>query len=377
MKSNTPRIAIDGGPCSGKSTGMSYISRKLADVGIVALIVPEAATLLINSNIAPWTIGLIPFQHAVARLQLSNESVWLAEAEAIQKRTGKKCVLLCDRGLIGAAAYLPGDKRLESLGEILANFDIDIEKARTRYAGVIHMVTAANGAEEFYTLENNVARKETAAEARELDQRTMAAWLGHSHLAVISNIDREGKNISFEKKIHKAFSEVLGILGYPEPLEIEDKYLVEPFDFANFPVPYEVIDIKQTYLTPPEEGSEERVRMRKWLDSASYFHTIKRFAGKGTRTEIERIIGADEYERLLKKADPNKLPIKKKRHCFVWNAQYFEGDVFEEPHKGLYLLERERTNVNEATAIPPFIRVICDVTDDPAYKNGSLATISR
>jgi hypothetical protein len=43
-------------------------------------------------------------------------------------------------------------------------------------------VTAANGAEPFYTLENNETRLESAEEARRLDDRVLRAWVGHPRL---------------------------------------------------------------------------------------------------------------------------------------------------------------------------------------------------
>jgi len=58
---------------------------------------------------------------------------------------------------------------------------------RDRYDGVFHLVTAANGKEEFYTTANNLARRESAEEAREQDGRIQEAWLGHPHLRVIDN----------------------------------------------------------------------------------------------------------------------------------------------------------------------------------------------
>jgi len=41
-----------------------------------------------------------------------------------------------------------------------------------RYEAVIHLVTAAHGAVEFYTSANNEARYESASDAIELDKKT-------------------------------------------------------------------------------------------------------------------------------------------------------------------------------------------------------------
>lgn len=47
-----------------------------------------------------------------------------------------------------------------------------------RYDCVLHLVTAAKGAEAFYSLENNKTRSEGLEFARQLDTITMNAWLG-------------------------------------------------------------------------------------------------------------------------------------------------------------------------------------------------------
>ena len=41
------------------------------------------------------------------------------------------------------------------------------------------MVSAASGAEQFFSDANNEARYETPAEARELDKKLINAWVGH------------------------------------------------------------------------------------------------------------------------------------------------------------------------------------------------------
>ena len=45
-----------------------------------------------------------------------------------------------------------------------------------RYDIVLHMVTAANGAEAFYTTEGHASRWESAEVAREIDARILNNW---------------------------------------------------------------------------------------------------------------------------------------------------------------------------------------------------------
>ena len=46
MYKSLTKIAITGGPCSGKTTGLAKISSGLSDKGYEVIIVPESATLI-------------------------------------------------------------------------------------------------------------------------------------------------------------------------------------------------------------------------------------------------------------------------------------------------------------------------------------------
>lgn len=49
------------------------------------------------------------------------------------------------------------------------------------------MVTCADGAEEFYTSQNNEARYESKEQAVALDKKLVNAWVGHPHFSIIDN----------------------------------------------------------------------------------------------------------------------------------------------------------------------------------------------
>ena len=66
-------------------------------------------------------------------------------------------VILCDRGVMDCKAYMDE----EDWQAVLDEYQWKLSEIRdNRYDGVIHMVTAAEGAEEYYSLENNKARYE-------------------------------------------------------------------------------------------------------------------------------------------------------------------------------------------------------------------------
>jgi len=66
-----------------------------------------------------------------------------------------------------------------------------------RYDSVIHMVTAADGAEDFYDY-GNEARYETVEEARTRDKKLREAYLGHHRYYLVDN-----KHVNFNEKIRK------------------------------------------------------------------------------------------------------------------------------------------------------------------------------
>jgi len=149
--------------------------------------------------------------------------------ERLLRARGKPAVLLCDRGLMDGAAYMTE----EEWDKLIKKRDVDSasELREGRYNAVYHMVTAAEGAEQFYTLENNQVRTETPEQARQLDHRTRKAWVGHPNLKIFDN------STSFEKKLQRVVEEMSRLVGLPHCLErVTTKFLVrgEP-DLDSFP----------------------------------------------------------------------------------------------------------------------------------------------
>jgi hypothetical protein len=56
-----------------------------------------------------------------------------------------------------------------------------------RYEVVVHLVTCADGAVEFYNSATNEARYEDAKDAIESDKKLVNAWVGHPHFHIIDN----------------------------------------------------------------------------------------------------------------------------------------------------------------------------------------------
>lgn len=79
--------------------------------------------------------------------------------------------------------------------DTLKAVDLTEKQIADRYDLVLHLVTAADGAEKFYTCENNAARLETATQARELDTKIRNCYERiHKNVKVVDNsTDFKGK----------------------------------------------------------------------------------------------------------------------------------------------------------------------------------------
>lgn len=149
-------------------------------------------------------------------------------------------------------------------------------------------------------------------------------------------------------------------------IETERKYLIKYPDPKNIPNA-EITDIVQTYLT--SDGDKiRRVRKR----GEKYIYTEKTPLGFGSCEEYERELTRQEYDELLKQADPNAEPIIKKRVCFYYEGQLFELDVYDFS-KEYATLEAELDSIDRQIKLPPFIEIIKDVTGDGRYSNAALS----
>ena len=357
------KIVITGGPCAGKSTAMSWIQNAFSKMGYAVLFVPETATELITGGVAPWTCGTnADYQKCQLKLQLEKEKVF---EQAARTMDAEKVLIVCDRGTLDNKAYMNETEFAEAMKSIGSN-EVEL---RDNYDAVFHLVTAAKGAEEFYTTANNSARTETVTEAAELDNKLIQAWTGHPHLRVIDNTS------SFEDKMKRLIAEISSFLGEPEPYEIERKYLIEYPDikWLEGNPACQRIEIIQTYLNS-ESDEEVRVRQRGVDGHYIYFQTIKKRVSDLKRVEIERRLSQAEYLNLLMDAYTSRKQIRKTRYCLTYKNQYFEIDVY--PFwTDKAIAEIELSDENAKIIFPKQIKVIKEVTDDDSYKNVSLAKL--
>lgn len=358
-KKNITKIVITGGPCAGKTTAMSWIQNMFTDLGYHVIFIPECATELINAGISAKTCKNVEsFQNALMKLQIEREIIYEKAAKTIKN---DKVLIVCDRGIMDSKAFLT-DLQFSSILSELNKNEIEL---RDNYDAVFHLVSAAKGAEEFYTLENNTARTETIEEAILVDDNLINAWNGHPHFRIIDN------STNFDNKMKKLLKEISHFLGEPEPYEIERKFLIKYPNISWLEKNCKKLEIIQTYLNSNED---EEIRVRQRGDNGNYIYTqtIKRNISDVKRIEIEKRLSKDEYLDLLMNADTSKHPIRKTRYCLVYKNQYFEIDIY--PFwKDKAITEIELNSENQEFEIPKQLEVIKEVTNDKKYKNSELA----
>ena len=148
------KIVITGGPCGGKTTALSRIQRDLSHLGYTVLIVPETATSLISGGVAPWTCASnVEYQKCQMTLQQQKERIF---EQAARTMSHDKILIVCDRGEMDNKVYMSDDE----FEHVLDYLETNEAELRDSYDAVFHLITAAKGAEEYYTLENNSARYE-------------------------------------------------------------------------------------------------------------------------------------------------------------------------------------------------------------------------
>ena len=173
--------------------------------------------------------------------------------------------------------------------------------------------------------------------------------------------------------MERLLKEIAAFLGEPEPFEIEKKYLIYYPDIKsleNMPNCTKV-EIVQTYLKS-DDNTEKRVRARGIDGDYMYYLTEKRKVTDLKRIEVEKRLTQNEYLKLLMDADIKLHPIHKTRYCLSEDSQYFEIDIYPEWNNQA-IMEVELSSEDEKVKLPPFIKVIKDVTEDETYKNHNMA----
>mmetsp|Transcript_22931 Transcript_22931/g.47672 ORF Transcript_22931/g.47672 Transcript_22931/m.47672 type:complete len:451 (+) Transcript_22931:277-1629(+) len=370
------KIVLTGGPCGGKTTALARLSPYLRERGFEVISCPEAFTLLVSNGMAFDYLGAVQGMDLVVQDTVMDIQIGLEDGfERVLRARGKPGVLLCDRGLMDGAAYMKN----EDWEKLLKKRDVQCvsELREGRYNAVFHLVTAAEGAEKFYTLENNEVRTETPELARELDDLTRNAWVGHPNLKIFDN------STDFEKKLQRVVEETARLVGLPSQLERTTiKFILKKApDLNSFPedVSYQIFDVEKVYLydeiVNPSDRSDDItdeysfIRKRTTLNmegeasGSVYGLTIVQKTKDGQTIEKKRIITRREYSSLFNNRDKSRHVVRQQRISFLWNIQSFNVHVYQEPVSDICILHAQVKSTPETPVaegeveIPTFLDV--------------------
>ncbi|MCR5230859.1 MAG: AAA family ATPase [Solobacterium sp.] len=355
------KVVITGGPCAGKTTAMSWIQNHFTRMGYTVLFIPETATELISGGVCPWTCGTnLDYQKCQLKLQMTKEQLFEQAARTMPQ---EKILIVCDRGIMDNKAYMTE----EEFAEAVRYIGSDVVSLRDQYDAVFHLVTAAKGAEEFYTFENNAARYESVEQAVDLDDRLLASWTGHPHLRVIDN------STDFMEKMQRLINEMIRFLGETNPIASKRKFLIEypDLEWLDSNKMARKLESVEVYL---QKTLDEEHLAHKRGENGHYFcyESVRKPLSDRKFLEMERRITEDEYNDLIREADPERAVIRKTRYYLAYEKQYFEIDIYPnwEDHA---IAEIEVANEDDEIRFPEEIHVIREITGEPEYRKSSLS----
>eukprot|EP00536_Pseudo-nitzschia_multiseries_P015134 jgi/Psemu1/298924/fgenesh1_pm.827_\ len=377
------KFILTGGPCGGKTTAIARLSYFLKERGFEVIACCEVYTVLASNGMSLdyySTEGMdTVIQNSVLDVQLSLED----SIERVLKARGKPAVLLCDRGPMDGKAYLSDEKWKKILDERGVT---EAELRDMRYNAVFHMVTAADGASTFYTLENNEARSETPEQARDLDRRSQKCWLGHAHMYVLDN------STDFETKLRRLVNIVSKLVGLPTNLSKRSaKYLLRERPNTDlFPkdVDFHRFEVEKVYLIVQDDsdsGAYSFIRKRTTIgndgEKQGSTYQLTDVSKKDEEVfETKRIISAREYNASYKSRDQSRHIVRQERISFLYKSQCFNIHIYEQPSPGLCILHAQVESKDDETPIvdlPNFLNVDRPLgkKDERSYGAYSLSVI--
>ncbi|KNC76168.1 hypothetical protein SARC_11322, partial [Sphaeroforma arctica JP610] len=320
----------------------------------------------------------------------------------LARNGNKPAVLLCDRGLMDGSAYIS-----EMLWKnVLQKFGYNNVMLRDeRYDLIFYLVTAADGAEAHYTLENNMTRTEGLVAAKELDTKLQHAWIGHPHLHIFDN------STDFEGKMRRIINAASLALGLPTTKRSARKFKLKgPPDWNSLNVKHETFDVTKVYLRGslmrPDSRAESMVDVRsesagklEASERVLYSFVRRRTTGhkssynKTTMIELNEVIDGKiktrtferklimtsrQYNDAIVMADPDRNQLLQKRTSFLHEGSYLTVVEYMNVKPGLCILRvQESKDDEDAFNMPSFLDVEQEVGNVKEYSAYYLSVLGR
>ncbi len=166
------KIALTGGPNSGKTTALSVLKETF---GPQVELVREAATLVFSGGF-PRTGNSIPHIEAAQKIIFFTTK----QLESLAEKSSEAPLIVCDRGTVDAAVYWPG-----GIDDFFRQMNTSLEEELSRYDAVLHLSPPKNPA--FY--QSTHVRTESLDQAFEIDRKILSIWEKHPRRKIIGGTE--------------------------------------------------------------------------------------------------------------------------------------------------------------------------------------------
>lgn len=160
---NVTRIALTGGPASGKSSVIKRLKNRATAQDVNLFFLSETATTFFRERpkrISELDNNILLRQFYIFRTQLFAEDMLLANADP-----GKPTVLITDRGALDLYAFLNEDE--------IAVFGKELDSLWSRYNHVIHLRGTYNN---FIRDEETTRIESTENSLRDATEKSLEVW---------------------------------------------------------------------------------------------------------------------------------------------------------------------------------------------------------
>ena len=327
----------------------------------------KGGAMIVSSNFTEQQ-GL-NFQKGLMRMQIALEDSFMDVALMVDDAP---VVILIDRGLLDGSAYVSRTQWQALIDDSNLNM---VMLRDNRYDAVLHMVTAADGAEDYYATLSNEARYESVEEAVEKDKKLREAYMGHKRWVLIDN------NVeSFQQKINNAKTQIQNVLGHHTGSNFYKKFLLKKDDVKNpgtgVPVNFGVNQIceestvTETFINyQSTEGKVLMASIEKKGSNLSYAYTLKTTILKGDQqVNKKRVISAGEYIELQQSKREDVNTVVCNRVCTIDSGLYMIFDYYPrvagQPLICIIQVDAELLKKSgKRVSLPKYLNVEMEITD--------------
>lgn len=352
-QSNVTIVCLTGGPCAGKSSVIAKLMAHAQVHNIRVYYHPDTQSLIKSGGFLSELRVMsksqqLTYVQTILRLQIWNENMFFNLA----KMSSKKALIIVERGLLDYKLMLEPELWEGLLNE---NGWKEADLSDSRYHLVMHLETAATGAEEIFNKWNEGTW--TLASAREHDSKLKDVWIKHHSFRALRNM----KGLQgFEHKMEEA---VKDILIYTNPASVRSckrKFLVECDDPKLWVKEnYAQDKIETTYLQPSASDQEfEKVEARVGKDGDSIFMRKLSFKPDEQSKEITKnrsVLTPREYLFCLNRAI-NKEKVVKTRYSFLYKNHHYALTKYQGKREWIMLVLTY--SKDDAVHVPAFVRLL-------------------